>query len=126
MGSTRGSRALCDLTKDATVERPDWKVTEIAQIAVDREGRLVVVGSISPEGQVGNPEAQLFLLWIDPANGHVTRRALIPKSRPDAPDGHPSNEKNTIGIPEDDLFLLYTSGNQTEGRGNNVHLMQIV
>lgn len=119
------SWVLSDLTRAATAERPDWKPTEIAQVAVDREGRLAVVGSIAPDGQVAHREAQLFLLRVDPSNGRVGYRALLPKTRPDEPDGHPSVEKNGIGIPGDDLFLLYTSGSRTGGKGNLIQLLQL-
>jgi hypothetical protein len=104
-----------DLTEPLTRARPGWGPNLGGQVAVDKHGKLVVVAQVARDAEWGSPSAELHVLWVEPATGRVIRDATIPKLTPDAPDWLASIEKGTVGLPKDDLFLIYTSGRRGEG-----------
>ena len=118
-----------DLTPHLQLFGPKSKANDAPQLAVDREGQLVAVCAVAPESRWVHPETRQMILWLDPRTGRMVRRAEIPQLTPGAPDWSPSIEKGHIGLPDGDLWMLYTSGNRgrcatTEGPFE-VRLMRI-
>lgn len=112
-----------DLTDHIRSMHPDLVPSDAPQIAVDKNGMLVIVCTIAADCRWGHPEGRLVILWVNPGNGAVTRSESIPQSGPGRPDWLASIEKNNVGTPDNDLFLLYMSGKV--GDVCDVKLMQI-
>lgn len=109
-----GRWQLSDLTETIQSSHPQFFPSDAPQLAVDKDGALVAICTIAPECQWGHPEAQLMILWMDPKTGTVTKQADIPKLTQGEPDWMPSIEKGTVGVPSDDLFLMYQSGKRQQ------------
>ncbi len=110
-----GSWRCTDVTAHALRQRPGWRTAPQAQIAVDRDGLLVLVMPIAPDGAWGHPETELSVLWAEPATGRVVHQAMPTRFAAGEPDWLSSLEKGNVGLPDHGLYLMHTSGRRGEG-----------
>lgn len=99
-----------DLRETLAEIRPGWVPNLCGQLAVDKTGNLLVVAQLAPIKQWGHPDTELHVIRVAPESGRVLGHQAIPKLTPGVPDWFASIEKSIIGLPEDDLYLIYTSG----------------
>lgn len=114
-----GAWHCTDISSAALQQRPDWKTSPQPQIAVDRDGLLLLVIPVSPEGAWGHPDTDLAVVWADPESGRVVDQKLIPRFAAGQPDWLASLEKSNVGVPDHNLHLIHTSGVRGEGCVNS-------
>ncbi len=127
--SVPGSWLPIELTDEAVVDHPGWKVNSQGRLGVDRGGQLIIVTTIAPELEWAHPGQHVRCLWLDPSSESITRRYLVPKERADQAAWLPSVEMRPCGVPDEPLLMLYTEGNRGEGCVNaascSVKMMQL-
>ena len=108
--------------------RPGWRLGDWdnAQLAVTREGQLVVVIPLASQAETGLPrEHDLVMAWVDPVSGKVLRHAFVPKPAPGEPDWLASIEKGAPANLADNPYVLFTSGVGNATANTRVHLLQV-
>lgn len=109
-----------DLTAQATSIRAGWRINSQGRIAVDTDGKLVIVTTIAPNLEWTHAEQHVRCLWFDPKTEKTTRSFLVPKDLEEKRAAWlPSIEQSNVGIPAKPLLLLYTDGNRGDGNVNH-------
>ena len=115
-----GAWQRVDLMRELAARAAGRVITSQLRLALDRDGSVLAVTTVSPTAEWSSPQNQLLLLWLEAATLRVLRHELVPQAVAGQSNWLPAIERGVGGQPPAQApLILFTEGNRGEGCAND-------